>query len=127
MLLKGDNAAWAANALKHAEQLYKLATQYQGSYQDAKDPVLAVRLPAGRGQRSAAGARLQNLGGCAAGRPCVRASQHSRRSAWPTASSQMHGELYESDGYKDELAFAAAMLFKATGTLAAAAVPAGAG
>ena len=30
---------------------------------------------------------------------------------------QQHGYLYESDGYYDELAFAAAMLYKATGAL----------
>lgn len=55
--------------LKHAEELYVLATKYPGSYQDLKGACL-----------------------------------------------MQHGMLYKSEGYEDELAWAAAWLFKATGT-----------
>lgn len=68
VLLKGDNPAWAANALAHAVQLYKFASEYPRSYMDTSDPAV-----------------------------------------------QVFAYLYESTGFKDELAFAAAMLYKATG------------
>ncbi|KAL4428069.1 hypothetical protein ABPG75_002158 [Micractinium tetrahymenae] len=68
LLLKADNPQWAANALAHAVQLYKFATEHQRSYMDTSDPAV-----------------------------------------------QVFAYLYESTGFKDELGFAAAMLYKATG------------
>lgn len=134
--------------LRTNRQLYTFASEYPGSYMDSSDPAMKVRVCVVGGRRPGwLGAGEVPLGRSPAG--CggpVQALQVPGWRAWcapddtsplltsaPThrpccctsvavpTSPQVHSYLYSSKGYKDELAFAAAVLYQVSEQLRSAA------
>lgn len=107
-LLRDDSPAWAAQALEHAQQLYDFATLHPGSYADATDPTLRQHQELqprwGGAELAGRAGRMQLLAKVS----CLPRVLHECRFG-------PHRLPHCSQGFKDELAFAAAMLLHATG------------